>query len=348
MLLRAIADFFLSEEDWGHNGPTTRRKRVFVLICLFLILVHSYALIAVSISTQMSMSEERLAFNLFNMLFCLGLLLCVRRNLNFEWVATVAQQYYTVIVIAYVAFTGSGASQSVPWLSVLPVACMLFLSGWRRYVSLAFWVIGSLSLLLVQQDPAQYSLIFWAICAGIFAAFVSTVSGQLYADDELFLANLANTDPLTGVLNRRGLVLGVNQFVGGSLLVLDLDDFKHVNDEYGHEAGDLVLIELCQRLSASLRKTDRIARLGGEEFAIWFGNATLDDGVALAERLQELVSGSPFVVDNKGATVDITFSGGILQHGGEQSITRLISACDKLLYQAKEAGKNVIKSKAPR
>lgn len=294
------------------------------------------------------MTSGRMAFNLFNIAFCASQLICVRRNVSFEWLATIAQQYYTVVVIVYIASTGSGASQSVPWLVVLPVACMLFLTGWRRYVSIGLWFLGSLILLILQDDPSQYSLIFWAICAGFFGAFVSTVSGQLYADDEVFLANLANTDPLTGVLNRRGLVLGVNQFTGGCLLVFDLDNFKQVNDQHGHEAGDLVLIELCQRLSSSLRRTDRIARLGGEEFAIWFGNAGLADGIALADRLKEKATSSPFIVDNTGSSVSLTFSGGILQHQGDQSIARLINACDKLLYKAKHSGKNTILSKAPR
>jgi diguanylate cyclase (GGDEF)-like protein len=348
MILRTIADSFLPEEDWGHNGPTVRRKRVYVLINLFLIGVHCYALAAVSLSDVMTMTNSRLTFNAFNIVFCISQLICVRRNVRFDWLAMVAQQYYTVVVIVYIAITGSGASQSVPWLVVLPVACMLFLIGWKRYASIAIWFAGALMLLFLQDDPSQYSLIFWAICAGFFGAFVSTVGGQLYADDEVLLANLANTDPLTGVLNRRGLVLGVNQFSGGSLLVFDLDDFKRVNDQHGHEAGDLLLIELCQRLNSSLRKTDRVARVGGEEFAVWFGNASLADAVALAERLKQKVTGTPFVVGDRGLAVSVTFSGGLLQHSGERSITKLMNACDKLLYKAKESGKNTIVNKPPR
>lgn len=348
MLLRTIADFFLSEHDWGHNGPTARRKRVYVLINLSLILIHCYAITAASLSAYVELTNERLLFNSLNIIFCGIQLIAVKRNFNFEWLATIAQQYYTVAVIIYIVLTGMGDSQSVPWLAVLPVACMLFLTSWRRYMSLAFWFVGAATLLFLEPDPENASLLFWAICAGCFGAYVSTVSGQLYADDEQFLANSSNTDSLTGVLNRRGLVLGVNHYAGGCLLVLDLDDFKRVNDEFGQEAGDLVLIEVCRRLSESLRKTDRVARLGDEEFAVWFANASFSSGRVLAKRLQDDVSGTPIVADNKGNSVTVTFSAGLLCHEGDQSITRLINACDKLLNRAKKSGKNNIISKPPR
>jgi diguanylate cyclase (GGDEF)-like protein len=158
----------------------------------------------------------------------------------------------------------------------------------------------------------------------------------------ILLRRLAMTDHLTGVANRvefsRTLEAGMARAAGAgepfTLLYMDLDDFKDVNDSLGHAAGDEVLCVVARRLAAQLRAGDLLARLGGDEFGIVMHNSTADTARVLAERISETVS-APIALSG-GDTVRIGISVGIAGYSElADSVAALLDQADKALYQTK-------------
>ena len=129
---------------------------------------------------------------------------------------------------------------------------------------------------------------------------------------------------------------------GLALLIVDIDDFKKVNDTYGHLAGDSVLNQMGQLLSESLRKNDTPARFGGEEFTIIAGNTTLHQAHIIAEKLRQNVEEHDFGI---GKTISVSIGATIYQY--HETAEELIGRADKALYDAKRAGKNCVKLRIP-
>ncbi|MDR4306378.1 GGDEF domain-containing protein [Chelatococcus sambhunathii] len=123
-----------------------------------------------------------------------------------------------------------------------------------------------------------------------------------------------------------------------ALFLIDLDHFKSVNDGFGHQRGDALLVEVSARLRDSLRSTDVVARLGGDEFAVVAPLTNVDDGMKLAKRLVETVN-QPFLIDGVSLLPSITL-GGVLSPDSEGDAQRLILLADEALYAAKAAGRN--------
>jgi diguanylate cyclase (GGDEF)-like protein/PAS domain S-box-containing protein len=166
---------------------------------------------------------------------------------------------------------------------------------------------------------------------------------KLYQENELlYLKSI--TDELTGILNRRGILDHLKKVLSSSqdrpqhlsVLLLDIDWFKDVNDQYGHLVGDQILKEFAHLLTHELRETDVIGRYGGEEFLIVFPNTTKDDAHGIAERLRQTVAQYTFTHH-----IQLTFSGGIYHLQGA-SLYDLINQADINLYEAKRQGKNRI------
>jgi two-component system, cell cycle response regulator len=162
------------------------------------------------------------------------------------------------------------------------------------------------------------------------------------------LNRLATHDELTGLLNRREL----NRTLADesdrsarfgrpfSLVMLDLDHFKSVNDQYGHAAGDLVLKETAKRISKHLRRTDKVARFGGEEIAVLLIELRPDQAGEVAQRLVDEVRAAPYVLRD-GRELDITISAGLATLPlVAKTDLELLEAADAALYRAKENGRN--------
>lgn len=170
-------------------------------------------------------------------------------------------------------------------------------------------------------------------------------------NDELLTA--ATTDGLTGVANRLGLQQFVREFIltghplepPMSVLMLDLDYFKRVNDRYGHAAGDVVLREMTRRWAKVLRSSDLIARLGGEEFCVLLPNTTLVQAHDLAGKLHDAARAQPVSLPGNGAlpaVLAVTVSIGVAssEHCARFDIDQLIDAADQALYRAKRTGRD--------
>lgn len=167
------------------------------------------------------------------------------------------------------------------------------------------------------------------------------ISAQRRYESEL--TRIAVTDALTGAWNRRHgrdlLDAEVEEFgrygTPVSLLVLDVDHFKKINDRHGHQVGDDVLIELCRRLNAHLRPSDALVRWGGEEFLVVARHSSLDAGVALADKLVELVARTAF-----GTSLSVTISVGVAELRRGDDLDGWLHRADEALYRAKAAGRN--------
>jgi two-component system cell cycle response regulator len=175
---------------------------------------------------------------------------------------------------------------------------------------------------------------------------------RLRADLGTALA-LALTDPLTGIYNQRYLMRHLRNLLEGgqtreiAVLMIDVDHFKLVNDEYGHAAGDKALRAIADTLRANTRAFDSLARYGGEEFAVVMPGTEPDDASLAAERLRAAVAAEPFAL-GPGISCKLTVSIGVACCQ-DMPVTpeALLHAADAALYAAKHAGRNRVAIAAP-
>ena len=178
---------------------------------------------------------------------------------------------------------------------------------------------------------------------------------QALNESQARLTELAITDGLTGLFNRRHffnlaeieLSRALRYGLEVSLIMLDLDHFKKVNDTYGHQAGDNVLIVTAQILRRRLRAADIAARYGGEEFVILLPESGKKAGMTVAEKVRQELSGCPVVVCKQEFRVTASLGVGHLSAAGDDTgldvqllLKGLIGEADKALYEAKQAGRN--------
>ncbi|HDZ8982329.1 sensor domain-containing diguanylate cyclase [Aeromonas veronii] len=161
-------------------------------------------------------------------------------------------------------------------------------------------------------------------------------------------------DGLTGLYNRRfffeicekNLSLDMRHHLTSVLMVLDVDQFKCINDRFGHPLGDSALMHLGRVMQSVLRSEDVLARIGGDEFAILLPNTTLSAAASLAERLRLQVMQSPLPLHD-GDKLVITISAGLVENGEGEQMESLYARADQMLYQAKQSGRNCVACKAP-
>jgi diguanylate cyclase (GGDEF)-like protein len=196
------------------------------------------------------------------------------------------------------------------------------------------------------RTPGPALLAFYTVT--IASSFAFLLMHKERADRETY--ELATTDSLTGVYNRRTfkelaepqLSRSRRARMPVSLLMLDLDHFKRINDTYGHLAGDDVLKAFANLVTKCLRKEDLLARYGGEEFVVLLPGDSQNAAFRLAERIREEVSAQPF--DANGHLVRVTVSVGIASEAGDTlpSLEAMLGRADEALYKAKNDGRNQV------
>ncbi len=195
-----------------------------------------------------------------------------------------------------------------------------------------FWLLTSANVIDYNYDIALY------------CSFQDITSRK---NREAVLKNQAIRDPLTSLFNRRYFEDEVNRRIAAaqanhqqySVLMIDADHFKRVNDTYGHKTGDKVLIELSSTTEKSLRQDDIVARYGGEEFVVFLPALSAEEAKVVADRLRETIS-KIVVHSDQGDEVRFTVSIGISSSAISDNIDTLIKTSDEALYRAKESGRN--------
>ncbi len=161
------------------------------------------------------------------------------------------------------------------------------------------------------------------------------------------LEKIATTDMLTGAYNRHFLVDQVTGEIAEArrygqkigLLMLDIDHFKHINDQFGHVAGDQVLKDLVTRIQGQLREADTLARWGGEEFLVLLPHCTLDDTLGLAEKLRKSIADNAFP---EVGSVQISI--GVSEYRPRETFIEWLNRTDRAMYRAKSEGRNTVRA----
>jgi two-component system cell cycle response regulator len=159
---------------------------------------------------------------------------------------------------------------------------------------------------------------------------------------------MAITDALTGLYNRRYMESHVGTLVEQAasrgkpltVLVLDIDYFKSINDNHGHDAGDDVLREFALRIRKSIRGIDLACRFGGEEFVVVMPETDLAVATMVAERLRRRIATEPFTIQQGARALEVTISIGIAALGAGDTAAAVLKRADQALYRAKRDGRN--------
>lgn len=213
------------------------------------------------------------------------------------------------------------------------LAALLALSGIVYGVRLTFIVTGTAA-------SAGFALAFFIqmFCHFGIALMVATISKERA---EVRLARLAETDPLTGVGNRRWLTsrLPKQLRANSAILQLDLDRFKLINDQFGHAAGDAVLVAFADCVRSQLRESDLLARTGGEEFVVFTPDVSEAMAHAIAERLRACVE--RLQITDHGTPLPVSTSIGVAWVAAPAApASACLSKADDMLYEAKRGGRN--------
>lgn len=263
---------------------------------------------------------------------------------------------FTVVIVLMVAIFANYSSDGISiWLAIVPFICFMFLGEkFGLITSLIFNAIfiATLSYFYIMFPERGFSLLVIITTTG--ALTCSTILAWAFADNRTrliaLLSKQARTDTLTSLLNRRGLMSYFDLFINLykrseqdlSVLIIDLDNFKRINDNFGHDIGDLVIIECANLIKTELRETDIAARLGGEEFIVLLANTNLKKAEVFANRIKAIIE-SLTIDSNHSSPIKVTASIGITcasEHNS--SFQNLYKAADEALYQAKKNGRNRI------
>jgi len=240
-------------------------------------------------------------------------------------------QFMTVVLFILTVFL-------IPnkWKNCLITGCIILVSF--LLFSAVSTYKGALLLLARQEFYLGITLV---TCAIFLHGRVESQRKQYVAEKLLELMSI--TDRLTGIYNRGRFEHAVEAWMKNMrhnpfcLLLFDIDDFKKVNDRFGHAVGDQVLVEISEAVSANIRDEDIFARWGGEEFVILFGSTGVQKAAELAERLRKVVESKPCTGAGR-----VTISIGIAVYHQGETLTDLVDRADSKMYEAKKAGKNQV------
>lgn len=185
-------------------------------------------------------------------------------------------------------------------------------------------------------------------------AELETTATELKITNEKLMA-LSDSDPLTGLYNRRFLMGSLEKEVAKakhkgtffSIIIMDIDNFKSINDGCGHQNGDRVLISVAEISKASMRSRDTIARYGGEEFVAILPETSLQGAVSIAERLRESVHSLRFHAPMENIKVTLSLGVATFPSPGVDSVDSLFAQADRALYKAKRGGRNRVETACP-
>jgi diguanylate cyclase (GGDEF)-like protein len=274
----------------------------------------------------------------------------MRRSDTPELVAFGTLLSMLLVLVVATAGTGGPDSTALPWFALVPAMATL---RFRLAVSVTLSGIAALLILGVgfAVDPARaldypvQMIAALVMVANIVGVCIALMQGELEHRDRAVL------DPLTGLLNRASLESRAAEIEqqahltesAVSVVILDLDRFKRVNDDYGHERGDAVLRDAAYEIRKALRSFELVYRIGGEEFLLLLPGADLDSGIEIAERVRTAIALA------RPGELELTLSAGVAMAAGKDvRYEQLFRDADLALLQAKREGRDrVVAASAP-
>ena len=245
---------------------------------------------------------------------------------------------FTTLFVAYL--TNKLGISGTYWCYSTVLLYYFMMSERQAWISNIVFALVNLPLawqLLETHEAIRFSVTFLLVC--VYSAIFLRVISRQYSE----LQKMAITDKLTGLYNRTLLQDSLTQAIhqtdrtdtAFTLIHMDIDFFKEINDELGHNVGDNVLMQLGALLKDSFRDSDKIFRTGGEEFLILIYNTDEANSIAIAEKLRRNIENFSFIPGRK-----VTVSIGVAGLGSTKDWKQWMKACDKNLYDAKNSGRN--------
>lgn len=250
-------------------------------------------------------------------------------------------QYYLFAAVPFTLFNNKLEGSIIVLVSVGLCALFVMLSIYTHNIPSGLTLSHDVVSIF---NNVNIIISFTALC--VISYFFRLASSQL----ENELEKQAHTDPLTGLYNRRRMTdvlvrheaLTARYSSALSIVFVDIDHFKKINDKYGHDCGDYVLGAVANFISQRLRKTDIVARWGGEEFLILLPGTNLDGARLISEKIRAAIGEQTFQVGGQSLVVTMTF--GICQHQADRPLEESLKYADMALYKGKQAGRNIVMS----
>jgi diguanylate cyclase (GGDEF)-like protein len=270
---------------------------------------------------------------------------------------------YSIIIVPLmfaIIYTGGHENTGLYWIYPFPITIFVFF-GYFKGLILNILLFCGITLMVMnpawsdanyRQSEISRFIASYVVCVlfCLINEYFRYRSHEELAEINFDKQRQANSDVLTDLPNRRFIDSVFFQasknetkvYFPMTLLVLDIDHFKKVNDEYGHDIGDKVLIHFADLLKQHTRASDVVARTGGEEFLIVFPKTDIELGLKIAEKLREIVSESHFqqTIKRREYDIHITVSLGCVSVESYEDIEMALKQADDLLYQAKANGRN--------
>lgn len=282
------------------------------------------------------------AIGIFDLIvvICMTLLgLYVLRTHRVRMASVLLSVLCAVGVVITVALKGPA---QIFWAYPTVLALFFLLLPREAVIACALMIVGVIPSLLSDVEGVTMTSVLITLLVTVAFAYAFSV---LTTDQRDQLLNLATRDPLTGAGNRRALEEKLAEIIAAhrrarvtaSMLMLDLDHFKKVNDEHGHDVGDKILIRVTELIDKRIRVTDKLYRVGGEEFVILTEGDRVDVAGRLAEELRAMIASSDMAME-----CQVTASLGVAELGEGESGKDWFRRADLALYEAKNSGRNRI------
>ena len=257
-------------------------------------------------------------------------------------------------MIAYICLLTVGLvlfKRKIIYIMLIPATSFLVFSGYLSFIDvMPYSPLFTINGKLFYNGFWLFSMLYFIAPILVTCLILFEILLSQWRHRERLIQHLSQTDPLTNALNRRSINQSLDELHHDkncpyAIVLLDLDHFKNINDQFGHHMGDTVLIAVSQKLGLHLRESDVVGRFGGEEFILVLKNTSLEKAEQVAERCRIAIQQLQIFSD-EGELIPVTASFGIAISSAELRPQQLLSQADQALYQAKAGGRNLVKAYA--
>lgn len=261
---------------------------------------------------------------------------------NTRKISTAKKSFAILLAFATLATVAIKGEAQILWLSPAIIA-IYYLMPLRLAKIISLILV--LAILIIIYPKVNLTSFFTVIATTALTASLSFVIFRSYNETQRELSLLASIDPLTLSGNRRALSLKLTKIIASQhraaytmcLILIDLDNFKEINDKHGHAAGDQILVSLCELITKNMRVLDSLYRYGGDEFIIMPLKMSIETTRGLAEKIRVLIEQEEFIHNIK-----LTLSIGVAEYKADDTPESWISRADKALYKAKDSSRNKV------